>query len=253
MIVGNKYKIINKMGEGNFGTIFKGCNIRTGEEVAIKTEPLDSVSSILKKEAQIYQYIGKTAGFPQVKWFGVDDTNRYMVIDLLGESINEQIRRDGKMPLRKALQIGEQMIDRIEALHGKKMIHRDIKPDNFLFGRGPNKDILYLIDFGFSKPFEDENGTHIKERNNRSLIGTPNFVSVRVKNGIEPSRRDDLESIIYVIMFMVKNEDQANEVFSVLLCYISQLEFSETPDYDYIKKIFNKYKLAEICYKLELF
>jgi serine/threonine protein kinase len=105
MIVGNKYKIINKMGEGNFGTIFKGCNIRTGEEVAIKTEPLDSVSSILKKEAQIYQYIGKTAGFPQVKWFGVDDTNRYMVIDLLGESINEQIRRDGKMPLRKALQI----------------------------------------------------------------------------------------------------------------------------------------------------
>lgn len=253
MIVGNKYKIIKKLGEGNFGTIFKGCNIRTGEEVAIKTEQLGSVSSILKKEAQIYQYIGKTPGFPQVKWFGVDDTNRYMVIDLLGESINEQIRRDGKIPLRKALQIGEQMLERIEALHCKKMIHRDIKPDNFLFGRGANKETLYLIDFGFSKPFEDENGTHIGERNNRSLIGTPNFVSLHVKNGVEPSRRDDLESIIYVMMFMVKNEDQANEVFSVLLCYIHQLEFSEKPDYEYIKKIINKYKLAEICYKLDLF
>ena len=87
----------------------------------------------------------------------------------------------------------------------------------------------------------------------KNLIGSNNFASVNAHEFNELSRRDDLESIIYVMMFMVKNEDQANEVFSVLLCYIHQLEFSEKPDYEYIKKIINKYKLAEICYKLDLF
>lgn len=242
MIIGNKYKIISKFGEGNFGTIYRGINIRTDEEVAIKTEPLNNALGILKKEAQIYQYIGKTPGFPQVKWFGVDDKNRYMVIDLLGESIRERIERNGKFSFKHTMIFGEQMIERIETLHSKKMIHRDIKPDNFLFGKKQNNDVLHLIDFGFSKPYEDEYGIHIPERKNCSLIGTPNFVSVNVKNGIEPSRRDDLESIIYVMIFMVNNEERNNNIFKILLNCIFKLEFSDTPDYDYIKNIINMYK-----------
>jgi serine/threonine protein kinase len=235
MIIGNKYKITRKLGEGNFGAVFKGRNIRTGEEVAIKAEPLDGVSSILKKEAQIYQYIGKTDGFPTVKWFGVDDNNRYMVIDLLGESIGERVKRDGPVPLSVAIEYGKQMIYRVEWLHGKKMVHRDIKPDNFLFGVKQNANTIYLIDLGFCKLYEDENGKHIGERRNCSLIGTPNFMSMNVRNGIEPSRRDDIESIVYVMMFMVSKTDKNNEMFARLIAHLNGVGFYEIPNYDFLR------------------
>ena len=234
MIVGNKYKITEKIGEGSFGAICKGTNIRTGEEIAVKIESLESQTKLLKKEAQVYQYIGISEGFPQVKWFGVDDKNQYMVIDLLGPSLKDII---GKMSVEKALQYGVQMIERIQVLHSKKMIHRDIKPDNFLFGLGSKSDVLHLIDYGFSKSYiRDNDGKHIDKRINCSMIGTPNFVSWNVRNGIEPSRRDDVESIIKVLMFMT---DDTDSIFNKLLNCIRGCEFSEEPDYEHIKKMMN--------------
>lgn len=86
-MIANKYNIIEKIGSGTFGSIYKGQNIRTGEDVAIKVEPLQNGTNLLKNEARIYQYLKGGIGIPQVKWFGVDNTNNYMVINLLGESL----------------------------------------------------------------------------------------------------------------------------------------------------------------------
>ena len=235
MIIGNKYKLTSSIGSGSFGSIFKGTNIRTNEEVAIKVETLESNSKLLKKEAQIYQYLGVIDGFPQVKWFGKDAHNYYMVLNLYGESIKERIEKKGTIPVKEAVEYGWQMIDRIQVLHEKFLIHRDIKPDNFMFGLNNKSNILYLIDYGFCKTYVTNN-EHIKEKNNCSLIGTPNFVSVNVKNGIEPSRRDDLESIIYVIMYMSCD----NAIFADILEYVRNIKFEERPNYAYIKQLLHE-------------
>ena len=88
MIIANKYKIIEKIGEGCFGFIFKGENIRTFEKVAIKMESILSETKLLKNEAKIYQYLhGSSIGFPTVKWFGIIDNYYYMVLPLLGDSL----------------------------------------------------------------------------------------------------------------------------------------------------------------------
>jgi len=232
MIIGNKYKLTSSIGNGSFGSIFKGTNIRTDEEVAIKVETLESNTKLLKKEAQIYQYLGVIDNFPQVKWFGKDANNYYMVLNLYGESIKERIEKKGTMSVTEAIEYGLQMIDRIQVLHEKLLIHRDIKPDNFMFGLNNKSNTLYLIDYGFCKTYITNN-EHIKEKNNCSLIGTPNFVSIHVKNGVEPTRRDDLESIIYVIVYMCAK----NNVFADVLKHIRNIKFEERPNYSYIKQL----------------
>ena len=161
------------------------------------------------------------------------------------------------------------MIKRIQVLHEKGLLHRDIKPENFLFGLGNETNKLHLIDFGISKRY-DYDGKHISETKIHKLIGTPNFVSINIHNGIEPSRRDDLESCIYIILLMINGMliwyDYTNIVqiikckiiaqtcfttpnfIKILLDYICNMGFDETPNYNYIIKlmidVFNENKFT---------
>lgn len=229
----NKYKLTKRIGNGSFGEIYKGINVRTGEEVAIKVESIDSPYKILKKEAQIYQYLEMQVGFPHLKWFGTDRVNNYMVINLLGESIYSYIEKNGKINVNHAISYGDQMIDRIFFFHSKKMIHRDIKPHNFLFGL-KNTDMIYLIDFGLSKSYLDSEDKHIPYLDGQKIIGSFNFISENIKNGLVPSRRDDLVSIIKVIIYMVDNIDY-KKILSDLSKEISNIGFEESPNYEEIK------------------
>lgn len=198
-MIANKYDLVSEIGSGAFGSIYKGRNVRTNEPVAIKVEPLKHETNLLKNEARIYQYLKGGTGIPQVKWFGVDDTNNYMVINLLGESLQSRIDTYGPFSLLDTISIGAQMIERIEYVHGCGLIHRDIKPDNFLFGLNDQREKLYLIDFGFCKKC---NSSQSPPKKITSVLGTPNYVSISVHELNEPNKYDDIESILYTILYL---------------------------------------------------
>ena len=257
-MISNKYNLIEKISEGSFGSVFKAENIRTKENVAIKFEiKMDTIKS-LKNEAKIYQYLGKINGFPQLKMFGTTDKVNYLVIDLLGNSLSNTILGFNKLSLKTTLLIGIQMINRIKVLHENQLLHRDIKPSNFLFGLEKDINKLYLVDFGFSKRYI-YNGTHIQEKKLTKIVGSLNFVSLNIHNYIEPSRRDDLESCIYIMLTMLLgklvwfDKSNLNDIYKlkeqiilieevpafikILLNYVRKIKFDETPDYNYIINI----------------
>lgn len=247
---------MDKLTKGAFGTVYWGENIRTNELVAIKFEP-ENGKKTLKNEAKIYQYLGrdKLDGFTELKWYGSIDNTNYLVIELLGDSLAQRIQYYRAFCLKTVLILGIQIIKRLQMLHERSLVHRDIKPDNFLFGlsKSTNKHKLHLIDFGISKRFNYD-GIHIEETKTHNLIGTPNFVSLNVHNGIEPSRRDDLESCIYIIVNMLFGKlewfnkrklteiaelkanlhliDELPKFIKQMLLYVRQLKFAETPDYE---------------------
>ena len=260
MLINNKYKIIEKIGSGTFGNIYKGENIRTNEKVAIKVEPISNETKLLKNESIVYQYLKGSKGVPQVKWFGKDDANYYMVINLFGESLQSLKNRMSVFSLQLTLKIGIQLIDLVKSIHEKGLIHRDIKPDNFLFGlETETKTKLHIIDFGFCKTYLDNDNNHIQEKKTTGLIGSATYTSVNSHNFLEQSRRDDLESIGYILLYLYSGELEwqnvnLTNVFekNKMICelkeiifdtprvptvlidyfnYVKSLQFEETPDY----------------------
>jgi serine/threonine protein kinase len=243
MIV-NKYTLLEEIGQGEFGSIFKAKNMRTGKMVAIKREPV-STYNLLQKETKVYDYLKGIKGFPQVHWYGFIDSHYYMAMDLLGSSLRrERENRLEEFSLDEIQEFGKQMVERLQQLHSKGLIHRDIKPDNFLFSHPCETKSLYLVDFGFCKKFQDADGNHIPERTGLSLVGTPSYVSIHVERGWEPSRRDDLESVAYILYYLwkgqsiqigKKEEEMKQEgVPSFLFQYWNRcrsLSFEQTPDY----------------------
>ena len=277
MIIANKYKILKEIGKGAFGKVYKGENIRTKELVAIKVEKVNGDIKSLKYETQIYQAITsgkKVNGFVQVKWFGLVKDFYFMVLPLLGDTLStfKRTYHDvGKLPINLILSFGKEMIKRLQYIHDKGFIHRDVKPDNFLFDLSTEKtpNNIYLLDFGFCKQYLLPDGSHIPKKINKQLIGTPNYVSINIHNGLEPSRRDDLESVGYIMINLFYRDDEIQmknmtEIiafkFSIIstdtpeqekklgfqlvpqiikdyLNYCKHLKFEQTPDYDYLYSI----------------
>jgi len=258
-IIGNKYKLLEKIGEGSFGSIYKGENIRTKEYVAIKVEPIINDLKLLKNESTIYQYLINNEGIPNVKWFGKDQINYYMVINLLGESLQSLKERKQTFSLKLVLQVGIQIIYLLKMIHDKGIVHRDIKPDNFLLGLNNKNKKIYLIDFGFCKTFLNDN-KHIEIKKTKNLIGSNNFASVNAHDFNELSRRDDLESLGYMLIYfyfgeLMWKDYSSNEMIKILknniindenipkiliqyFKIIKCLEFKETPNYDLLINIF---------------
>lgn len=258
-LIGNKYKLLEKIGEGSFGSIYKGENIRTNELVAIKVEPIINNTKLLKNESIIYQYLNNNEGLPNVKWFGKDQDNYYMTINLLGESLQSLKERKQTFSLKLVLQIGIQIINLLRMIHDKGLVHRDIKPDNFLLGLKNKSKSIYIIDFGFCKTFLNDN-KHIELRKTSSLIGSNNFASINAHNFNELSRRDDLESLGYMLIYfylgnLIWKDYSNNEMIRVmknniindetipktLITYfeiVKKIEFKEIPNYELLINIF---------------
>lgn len=249
-IINKKYRVIEKIGEGSFGLIYKGENIRTRELVAIKVEPIDHELKLLKNESIIYQFLNNVQGIPTVKWFGKDVKNYYMVLNLLGDSLQSIKNKQKTFSLSQVLQIGIQIIILLKTIHEKGLIHRDIKPDNFLLGLHNQSKQINIIDFGFCKSYiTNEKHNPIKKTNN--LIGSISYASINAHDCIELSRRDDMESLGYMLIYFYLGElpwntnseltkknkqkiienDKLPKVLINYINYVRSLEYDEKPNY----------------------
>lgn len=271
--VGGHYRLIRQIGAGSFGAIFFGVHVQTGEEVAIKLEPVRAKSPQLIAEAKFYKLLVGVAGIARVHWYGVEGDYNAMVMDLMGPSLEEEFKYcKKKFSVKTCLMLGDQMITRLEKVHANKIVHRDIKPDNFTLGLGRKNTVVHLIDFGLAKRFRDPmTNAHIRYREETSFAGTARYASLNAQLGVEQSRRDDLEAVGYVLMYFnrgflpwqglkVKDQIQKNsailekkrsttieevckhfpEQFASYLNYCRALRFDEKPDYEYLRKLFNQ-------------
>jgi len=277
VIVGGKYLMGRKIGSGSFGSILLGTDIETAKYVAIKFEkPSLSQHPQLLYEAKILKAIHqkeKVKGIPYVYYHGSEADYNILVMDLLGPSLADLFSFCGnRFSMKTALMLADQMIGRIDSVHKKNFIHRDMKPENFLMGIGRDSHTTYIIDFGLSKKFKDaKTHQHIPYRENKNLTGTARYASVNAHLGIEQSRRDDLESIGYILVYFVNGSLpwqslQANNrseryskicemklripieqlcfglpnEFSSYLNYCRSLRFEDRPDYSHLRKMFKE-------------
>ena len=189
-------------------------------------------------------------------------------MELLGKSLEDIFQSlEKKFTLKTVCMIGIQMLDRLEFVHSKNIIHRDIKPDNFVLGLDNKSHIIYLLDFGLSKKFRSSRThQHIKFSVNKKLTGTARYASINALKGCEQSRRDDLEAIGYVLMYFLrsslpwqglhvnKGEDRYKKIlqkkkgtsaedlckgfpkeFVEYINYTRNLEFEADPDYKFLR------------------
>jgi serine/threonine protein kinase len=241
MIISNKYKIIKKIGEGAFGSVYIGEHIFLEKQVAIKISHKYK-DILITNEARIYKLLQNTTGVPNMLMYGVYSGINYLIM----EKMDYDLERIDKS---NVYLIGIEMFKIIETIHSKGVIHRDIKPENFMF----KNDKLYLIDYGLSTMYIDLDNNHIKQRYTDEIIGSKHYISLNIHNNMLPSRRDDLESIVYVLIYLLndnlpwENLDNihiqkskehiicSNKLLNILN-YIRGMSYSDTPNYKFIYK-----------------
>ncbi|GAB2210185.1 hypothetical protein Droror1_Dr00015445 [Drosera rotundifolia] len=245
-VLGGKFKLGRKIGSGSFGELYLGVNVQTGEEVAIKLEPVKTKHPQLHYESKLYVLLQGGTGIPHLKWYGVESEYNIMVIDLLGPSLEDLFNYcSRKFSLKTVLMLADQMV--------------------------------YVIDFGLAKKYRDlQTHKHIAYRENKNLTGTARYASVNTHLGVEQSRRDDLESLGYVLMYFLRGSlpwqglkagtkkqkyDKISErkmltpiealckgypsEFTSYFHYCRSLRFDDKPDYSYLKRLFRDLFIRE--------
>jgi len=202
-LINNKYKIEEILGEGKFGKVYKGCILKSGEKVAIKMENINVPVRILKHETTIINHLYNNGCrcIPYIYWYGIHNNFTCLIMSYYRFSLDKYIRTI-EITNKKINNIMVKTIELIESIHKHFIIHRDIKPQNFMLGE--NKE-LYLIDFGLANTYTDESNKHISNNLREYIIGTPRFMSYNIHEGNEPSRRDDLISIGYMYLYFYFN------------------------------------------------
>lgn len=270
MIIVGKYQIISKIGTGAFGEVYMGRDKSSGKEVAIKLEKISTEEPTVPWEIKIFEQITKTDGFPEIYYTGKDNGYYIIIMELLGPNLYHLFVTNGKkFTLKSVLMLADQMLMILEHLHRNNIIHRDMKPSNFVMGLGDKSGQVYLIDYGLATQFIHDN-QHIPFDNTKAyLVGNIAFASRNAFYHCEVSRRDDLESLGYVLMYFLRGalpwrsiptntlDEKIRRIRQILLkttieelCeglplefvsylkYCRSLKFEEEPDYGYLRKLF---------------
>ena len=212
--INDDYTILlnRKIGSGSFGQIYQCLNKKTNEIVACKIESINELKPQLYHESKIMILMKNCTGFPTCYDFIITDQDKILIMDYLGPNLDvimNKLPSDEnnmkKFTIKTSLMIMIQGIERLKSLHEKGIIHRDIKPENFVIGPKKKERLIYLIDFGLSKKISnDKLLPSIKA--DRNIIGTMRYISMNTHQGYEQGRRDDLESLFYIIIYFIKGE-----------------------------------------------
>ncbi|CAF0830988.1 unnamed protein product [Didymodactylos carnosus] len=270
-ILKDRWQINSVIGSGSFGYIYMAIDRMTDEKVA------------LVRESKMYRIV-EGPGVPKMYWSGSAGEYNVMVLEMLGPSLEDLFNYcRKKFSLKTVLLLGQQMLERIHHINRRGIIHRDIKPDNFVMGTLAQCQQCYLIDFGLSKYYLDRRRRqHIEYREGKSLTGTARYASLRTHMGIEQSRRDDLECLGYSLIYLAKGKlpwqgikaesrtekqekiyqkklntslstlcKDFTEEFVHFINYARRLGYAEEPNYSYLsdllKEVFSKMNLKEDC------
>ena len=267
-LIFNKYKLIKKLGEGSFGKVYKAEY--NSKYYAIKFEVREGGQDLLKNEATIMSYLKGNPHIPRAHSYGFSGNYNIFVLQLLDKSLEDIFNERQRFSLKTGAMLAYQMIEVLKYIHSKHIIHRDIKPDNFVLGSDEFNAYLYLVDFGLAKKYRSsktlKQNPYMKKK---KLAGTARYASIHAMEEMEQSRRDDLEAVSYVIMYFIRgnlpwqglklksNEDRyqkilekKKEISTEELCsdypkvfyefvkYAKSLKYSEEPKYDELKKNF---------------
>jgi serine/threonine protein kinase len=266
----DNYTIINEIGSGSFGSVYLVKDNSNDIYLAAKVEE-KTKSTRLFEEWKIYKKLEMKIilnGIPKVYNFIKTPQYNILMMELLGKSLEVIFEENNnKFDMGTTLKLGIEIIKILECIHNAGFIHRDIKPSNFLLGYD-DKSKIYIMDFGLSKKIIN-NGKHMCHRNRTSIVGTARFTSLNIHFNIEPTRRDDLESVGYMLIYFLKGKlpwqglkkkeglsqiEHIGEVKSYIsinkLCaelpecfcdyvnYCRDLKYDEKPNYEYLIKLF---------------
>jgi len=257
-MINNKYKFEGYLNRGNYGSVIQ-CSYNNNK-YAIKC---DTDSKLLKHEANIYKELRSIKNISTLVDFFVIDNTSYMVLNIFKLNLKDYKDRffNSQYYIERSIYLIIKVIDIMKDIHNLGIVHRDLKPPNICLNTNLEP---YIIDFGMAKKIIFDK-KHIEERAIKNIIGSPNYISLNVINLIEPSRRDDIESIIYIIIYMIldnkdykiytdsillvqKNISRISDMLSIysnvnknkiieILSYLRKLKFTQKPNYEYIKNI----------------
>jgi len=268
-LIFDRYKLLKRLGAGTFGSIYSAEY--ENKLYAVKLEERMNGQNLLENEANIMTYLNGP-GLPIVKSFGYSSRHNILVMELMGKSLEDIFESlyVKKMSKRCVCNIGYQMIEILEYIHNKHIVHRDIKPDNFVVGRNEKRKYIYILDFGLSKKYRSSRTLkHSPIHKSKNLTGTARYASINALDGLNQSRRDDLEATGYVLMYFLRGklpwqgipaknkEDRYRKImekkiatspeelcngFPVQFCeyikYTRSLLYEQDPNYEYLKNLF---------------
>ncbi|KAA1479571.1 hypothetical protein DENSPDRAFT_862057 [Dentipellis sp. KUC8613] len=262
--IAGEYRLVRRLFPE--GSIYSGYNIFTRMDFVFKILPTDASPNTLSNEYRVYQELAGTVGIPRVHWFGTERQCNILVLDALGPSIEDLFLQHGhRFSLKTVLLLADQMITLLETLHQHNYIHANLKPGHFLVGLGPSNSTVHLISFGLATHYRDaKTRLHLHSPASFTAANNIYFASSNAQHGSRQSRRDDMESLLYILIYLLSGvlpwqafdgpralESKVSiassilckdlpEAFSEYHAYVRELGYEDKPDYAYLRDLFHK-------------